>query len=143
MGTPKILSAVTALCCLVASCTDGSGTSTSQLSNDTSTSTTSSWVDRDVFLRLVKEPNVIAAKYNLKAITYDELIAAISQVASALEQIAPSNSQNCNSQIRKFLLEVNQLRVALINRIQSDIDDAWKVTDLTHVSTSYSLCLGG
>jgi hypothetical protein len=141
--TPKVLLVLAATCCLATSCSSTTETKSSPSAVDDSTSTTSSWIDRDEFLRLVIEPNTIAAKYIQKAITYEELVAEITRVAVALEQIAPSNSQNCNSQISKFSLEVNQLRVALINKIQSDINEAWKVTDRTYFSTVYSLCLRG
>ncbi len=143
MVTPKVLLVLAATCCLATSCSSTTETKSSPSAVDDSTSTTSSWIDRDEFLRLVIEPNTIAAKYIQKAITYEELVAEITRVAVALEQIAPSNSQNCNSQISKFSLEVNQLRVALINKIQSDINEAWKVTDRTYFSTVYSLCLRG
>jgi hypothetical protein len=83
---------------------------------------------------------VVAHRYNQKAMTYDELTAEISRIATEVGTLTSSPSPQCNTQMGKYQLEINQLRVALINRIESDIKDAWKVLNLSHYITYGVLC---
>jgi hypothetical protein len=105
-----------------------------------STIPANNWPDGTRFRELMAAGQVVAHRYNQKAMTYDELTAEISRIATEVGTLTSSPSPQCNTQMGKYQLEINQLRVALINRIESDIKDAWKVLNLSHYITYGVLC---
>lgn len=82
----------------------------------------------------------VRSMYGQKAMTYNEVVSEISMVAEGLSLLTHPFNEYCESAIRELELEVNQLRVALVNRIQSDIDKTWKVTDFSRYVTVSSIC---
>ncbi|NBO54125.1 MAG: hypothetical protein EBU84_05945 [Actinobacteria bacterium] len=100
----------------------------------------SDWADGTKFRTLMNDGRSALQRYNQKAMTYDELIDEVSRIATDVGALTSSPSPQCNTQIQKYLLEINQLRVALINRIESDIQATWKVLSPIHYSTYAGFC---
>jgi hypothetical protein len=115
------------------------GTDSSAPLNETTTAT-KDWTDGTRFRELLAVGRSVAQRYNQKAMTYDELTNEISRIATEAGSLTSSPSPQCNTQMQKYMLEINQLRVALINKIESDIQDAWKVLNPSHYSTYAVLC---
>lgn len=126
---------------LLTSCSQSNSDEPVQTSNDSQTSENTRWSDEQNFLDLMSSLSKSASYYSNKAMTYEEFIESINSISLDLEALNPSDRVNCPNALSKVALEVNQLRVALINQSEQDIRDGWKVVHPTYFMTAFNFCI--
>lgn len=72
--------------------------------------------------------------------TYEEYIKSINLISLDIQALVPSDRVNCPNALSKVALEVNQLRVAMINKSAQDIQDGLKVAHPTYFITALGFC---
>jgi hypothetical protein len=109
-------------------------------SETTTTVNQSGWPDQDKFIELMKSLNKSTSLYFKKAMTYEEYIESINLISLNVQALAASDRVNCPNALSKVALEVNQLRVAMINKSEQDIQDGLKVAHPTYFMTALGFC---
>ena len=123
------------------SCGIGNSSDSVQAPEPSTTVEQSNWPDEDEFIDLMKSLSKSASFYSNKAMTYEEFIESVTSVSLEIQALSPSDRVNCPNALSKVALEVNQLRVALINKSEQDIRDRWKVVHPTYFITAFNFCI--
>ena len=98
------------------------------------------WADSDRFTELMFDLRTASKKLSEKALTFEEYVTEVSRIARGFDEIPLTRFQYCNESLSKIKLEVNQLRVALINKDAVGIKSAYKVNDFQRWVTVKSYC---
>lgn len=122
------------------SCSSSNSSDPVQESQSASTVEQSNWPYQEKFIELMKSLSKSASFYSNKAMTYQEFIESITSISLDIQALNPSDRVNCPNALSKVALEVNQLRVALINKSEQDIRDGWKVVHPTYFMTAFGFC---
>jgi hypothetical protein len=123
------------------SCSNGNPSDQVQASETSTTVNQANWPDQEKFIELMKSLTKSASNYSNKAMTYEEFTESINSISLDIQALNPSDRVNCPNALSKVALEVNQLRVALINKSEQDIRTGWKVVHPTYFITAFYFCI--